>query len=90
LYISLNNQDNPIFSEDELFFQRLELVDKWYGVLIGLGQNQKVDENILQKNQKCLICWLSMFISDFLGWFLWFEIIRNYSMTDFFKTLNSA
>ena len=28
LYISLNNQDNPIFSEDELFFQRLELVDK--------------------------------------------------------------
>ena len=28
LYISLNNQDNPIFSEDELFFQCLELVDK--------------------------------------------------------------
>lgn len=25
LYISLNNQDNPIFSEDELFFQCLEL-----------------------------------------------------------------
>lgn len=28
LYISLNNQDNPIFSEDELFFQRFELVEK--------------------------------------------------------------
>ena len=28
LYISLNNQDNPIFSEDELFFQCLELVKK--------------------------------------------------------------
>ena len=28
LYISLNNQDNPIFSEDELFFQCFELVEK--------------------------------------------------------------
>lgn len=28
LYISLNNQDNPIFSEDELYFQCLELIDK--------------------------------------------------------------
>ena len=28
LYLSLNNQENPIFSEDELFFQCLELKDK--------------------------------------------------------------
>lgn len=28
LYLSLNNQENPIFSEDELYFQCLELKDK--------------------------------------------------------------
>ena len=53
-------------------------------------EKKEVDKNIFQKNQKYLIDWLSRLISDFWGWFLWFEKIRIYPMADFFKTIKSV